>query len=130
MAFQSVGTVSARRQPAEMLARQRRRTPVRVAGARGRVPGKNARGSAIPWVRPVTGAAASPPALDPLPAAIPTPPSRIIVGAVARTASASRRDTSVRDAAGAGGAGGGTVRPVRANGTLGPGASGAPFPPP
>src|SRR5882724_10798546 len=121
MASQSVGTDSARQQPAEIRARQRRRTPVRVAGTRAWAPWNIAGGSAIPWVRPVAGAAASPPGLAPLPATA-SPRSRTIIGAVAWIARASRRDTSVREGA-AGWTGGDTVRPVRTSEPLRRGAS-------
>jgi hypothetical protein len=101
--------------------RQRRRTPVRAAGTRAWAPWNIAGGSAIPWVGPVAGAAAAPPAFD-APPATASPRSRTTIGAVAWTASASRRDTSVRAGA-AGWMGGDTVRPVRTTELLLRGAS-------
>src|SRR5882762_3214283 len=68
-------------------------------------------GIAIPCVRPVAAAVASPPVLTPL-VAIARPRSRIIPGVVAWTRGASRRATSAREG-GSGWIGGDTVRPVR-----------------
>src|SRR5258705_12029108 len=93
-----------------MVVRQRRRTPVCAAGTRAWAPWNIAGGSAIPWVRPVAGAAAAPPAVD-APPATASPRSRTTIGGFAWTASASRRDTGVRE--GGEGWGGATVRPVR-----------------